>query len=48
MDTIKCNDLIEHALGVGNRELAKTFKADVVILKASMRQPMDDAIKDEI
>lgn len=48
MDTIKCNDVIEHALGGGNNALAKHFKSDVIFLKAPLRQPVDDAVKDEI
>jgi ClpP class serine protease len=48
VDTIKCNGVIEHMLGAGNAELAKHFSSDVIFLKAPMRQPIDDIIKDEI
>jgi hypothetical protein len=48
MDTIKCDDIIEATLREGNRSLAKLMDADILILKATMRQPVDDAVKDEI
>jgi len=32
----------------GNLQLAKLFKADVIVLKSALRPPVDDAIKDEI
>lgn len=48
MDTIKCNDVIEDMLFQGNEIVAKAFKADVIILKAPLRPPVDDAVKDEI
>lgn len=48
MDTIKCNGVIEQMLSLGNAELGKLFLSDVIFLKAPMRQPIDDIIKDEI
>ena len=48
MDTIKCNGAIEMFLRQGNLELSKAFQSDVIFLKAPMRPPIDDAIKDEI
>jgi Serine dehydrogenase proteinase len=48
LDTINCNDVIDTALGSGNAALAKSFKSDVVFIRAPMRPPVDDAIKDEI
>lgn len=48
MDTIKCNDVIEATLREGNAQVAKVLDADLIILKAPMRQPIDDAVKDEI
>jgi hypothetical protein len=48
MDTIKCNEIIENVLMGGNDALGKLFQSDVIFLKAPMRQPIDDAVKDEI
>ena len=48
MDTIKCNGVIEHVLSAGNADVAKRFSSDVIFLKAPMRQPIDDIVKDEI
>lgn len=48
MDTIKCNDAIETILSNINGTIAKHFHSDVIFLKAPMRQPIDDFVKDEI
>ncbi|MGA7675165.1 MAG: hypothetical protein WCA78_08980 [Rhizomicrobium sp.] len=48
MDTIKCNGAIEMILRQGNLELGKAFDSEVIFLKAPMRPPIDDAVKDEI
>jgi len=48
MDTIKCNDAIEMILSEGNLAIGKIFNSDVIFIKAPMRQPFDDVIKDEI
>lgn len=48
MDTIKCNSAIEMFLREHNQAIAKIFDSDVIFLKAPMRQPIDDAVKDEI
>jgi hypothetical protein len=48
MDTIKCNGAIEMILQSGNQEIAKHFSSDVVFLKAPMRSPIDDIVKNEI
>lgn len=48
MDTINCDDVIDQSLIAGNLALGKQFSSDVLFIKAPMRQPVDDAVKDEI
>jgi hypothetical protein len=48
MDTIKCNEAIEMILEQANSELARRFDSEVIFLKASLEQPVDDFIKDEV
>ncbi|MCC7482930.1 MAG: ATP-dependent Clp protease proteolytic subunit, partial [Hyphomicrobiales bacterium] len=48
MDTINSNELVEVTLRQGNQHLGTLFKSDVLFLKSGMRQPVDDAVKDEI
>lgn len=48
MDTIKCNPAIEMLLHQANMELGRRFGSEVIFLKAPMRPPVDDQIKDEI
>jgi Serine dehydrogenase proteinase len=48
MDTIKCNHAIEMMLNDANRALADRFQSEVIFLKAPMRPPVDNAVRDEI
>jgi Serine dehydrogenase proteinase len=48
MDTIKCNGAIEMILQQGNLAIAGAFDSEVIFIKAPMRPPVDDIIKDEI
>jgi hypothetical protein len=48
MDTIKCNFIIETTLNSANDSIAKKLQADVIMIKAPMRPPVDDEIRDEI
>ncbi len=49
MDTIKSDELVEHALSVANDALSKRLGGgDVYILKAGMAPPVDDVFRTEI
>ncbi len=48
MDTIKCNDVIEEMLRQGNGSVGSMLGGDLITLKAPMRPPVDDVVKDEI
>jgi serine dehydrogenase proteinase len=48
VDTIKCNEVLQEILRQGNLEVGKLFNSEVIVVKSTIRQPIDDEIKDEI
>ncbi len=48
MDAISGDDVVLQTLASWNGELAKKFDGDVLILRAPMRQPVDDRVRLEI
>jgi len=48
MDPIRANEIIDTVLANANRSLEQHFSADVMMLKAPMRPPVDDIVRREV